>query len=74
MKITLSQAENMLITDLIKYENSVNKENLKINQNQFDALVSFVYNLGEGNFKSSTLLKKIRVKPSDQTIRIEFNK
>ena len=30
-----------------------------INQNQFDALVSFVYNLGSGNFEKSTLLKKV---------------
>lgn len=29
------------------------------NQNQFDALVSFVYNLGSGNFEKSTLLKKV---------------
>jgi lysozyme len=30
-----------------------------INQNQFDALVSFVYNVGAGNFAKSTLLKKL---------------
>ncbi len=31
----------------------------EITQNQFDALVSFVYNLGAGNFRQSTLLKKV---------------
>ena len=35
---------------------------VNINQNQYDALVSFCYNLGIGNFKSSTLLKKINNK------------
>ena len=32
---------------------------VKLNENQFSALVSFVYNLGEGAFASSTLLKKL---------------
>ena len=30
-----------------------------LNQNQFDALVSFVYNIGSGNFEKSTILKKV---------------
>lgn len=45
-----------------------------INQNQFDALVSFAYNLGNGALKSSTLLKKLNVNPNDVTIRDEFLK
>lgn len=32
---------------------------VKLNQNQFDALVSFAYNLGNGNLQNSTLLKKV---------------
>jgi lysozyme len=43
-----------------------------INQNQFNALVSFAYNVGTGNFASSTLLKKVNKNPNDLTIKAEF--
>ena len=51
MKITQDQAENYLRADLAKYESAVNSTGLKLNQNQFDALVSFTYNYGAGNLK-----------------------
>jgi lysozyme len=43
-----------------------------LNQNQFNALVSFAYNVGTGNFSSSTLLKKVNKNPNDLTIKDEF--
>lgn len=39
-----------------------------INQNQFDAFVSFTYNLGVGSLAESTLLKKFKIDPFDETI------
>jgi lysozyme len=43
-----------------------------LTQNQFNALVSFAYNVGTGSFQSSTLLKKVNINPNDLTIRAEF--
>jgi lysozyme len=45
-----------------------------LNQNQFNALVSFAYNVGTGNFASSTLLKKVNKNHNDLTIALEFKK
>lgn len=43
-----------------------------IRQQQFDALVSFTYNVGVSAFSTSTLLRKVQAFPDDPTIRDEF--
>jgi len=60
MVITKAQAEKLLISDLEEYAQAV-KRNLMVilNSNQFSALVSFCYNVGEGNLRKSTLLKRV---------------
>ena len=59
-KITTDEADQFLEEDLKTFEDAVNNlVRANLNQNQFDALVSFVYNVGVGNFKKSTLLKKL---------------
>ena len=45
---------------------------VQLNENQFSALVSFCYNLGVANLKSSTLLKKVNINPNDPSIFAEF--
>jgi lysozyme len=73
--ITQIVAEALLKFLLGSYEKSVDSFcRDDINQNQFDALVSFAYNCGVNNLKSSTLLKKVNANPNDPTIKAEFLK
>lgn len=51
-------AEQLLIEDLERFEKAVNKFiKVPINQNQYDSLVSFIFNIGIGAFEKSTLLR-----------------
>lgn len=71
--ITKEQAEKFLTYDIGVFENVINKHvNKYLNQNQFDALVSFIYNVGPTKFIKSTLLKKININPEDPLIYTEF--
>tara|TARA_Y100001951_G_scaffold104913_1_gene118566 strand:+ start:821 stop:1264 length:444 start_codon:yes stop_codon:yes gene_type:complete len=58
MSITKQQAEEMLLEELIEYENYVLEAvNHQLDQCMFDALVSWTYNLGPSNLNASTMLK-----------------
>lgn len=69
MKITQAQAEEYLKHDVAKFEKYVNNPSYvpftdKLNQNQFDALVSFAFNLGQGNVKKLCTGRTINQIPS----------
>lgn len=58
IKITQEKAGSLLKNDLIIHCNNVSKlVKVSLKQNQFDALVSLEFNIGYGNFKSSSILR-----------------
>ena len=62
LKITGEEAEIILKSDLDVRETAVSKLILvKLSQHQFDALVSFVFNVGIDAFRTSTLLRKLNL-------------
>ena len=75
-KVTAYQAEKMLQWEVDTKTVPVEflLKGVCVNQNQFDALVSFAYNLGIGALTKSTLLKKVKADRNDPLIRNEFNK
>ncbi|KAA1013225.1 lysozyme [Paraburkholderia panacisoli] len=60
MTITQAKADAWLDYDIARSAQIVNSlVHVYLNQNQFDALVDFVFNVGAGNFRSSTLLRLV---------------
>jgi lysozyme len=60
MTIDQDTADRLLKTGLVSYENDILKlVRVKLTQGQFDALVSFAYNIGSRALSTSTLLKKL---------------
>jgi lysozyme len=60
MKITPAEAEQLLIDDIESHAKAIHRfVHVPLSQNQYDSLTSWIFNIGEGNFKSSTLLKKL---------------
>lgn len=73
--LTNDQIKEQFFKQIVTYENAVNNNvTSELTQNQFDALVSFTFNLGGGALKSSTLLKKVNLNPADPSIKNEFLK
>ncbi len=61
--ITEKEAIKLLFNDIKNTEKSINNlVKVPLNQNQFDAICSLVFNIGSGNFKNSTLLKFLNSK------------
>lgn len=66
-------ATNYLMHDVRFFEESIKTFVMSnLNQNQYDALVSFVYNIGPTNFKNSTILKLINANPDNPLINQQF--
>ncbi|MBA7854133.1 lysozyme [Enterobacter sp. RHBSTW-00901] len=60
MVIKQEEADRLLKTGLVSYENDVSRlVKVGLTQGQFDALVSFTYNLGARSLSTSTLLRKL---------------
>lgn len=67
-RISQAMAEELLQEDIAPIEKILNEKFPGLKQGQFDALVSFVFNLGWTAFSSSTLCKRILMKASDQAV------
>jgi lysozyme len=74
MVVTEAQATQMLTKHVTGIETRLNGLNLRLRQNQFDALVDFIYNLGFTAFLNSTLLSMIKVNPDSSNIPVEFRR
>ena len=72
--INLETAEDLLKWEVSKVVKRLNTYELEVNQNQFDAIVSFCYNIGTQGFKLSTLYKLIKGNPDNPQIESEFLK
>ena len=68
MVITQQRAEELLKGDIKPVERLLNGMGINYTQGQFDALTSWIYNLGVGNFKSSTMYKYIVSHKNDEAI------
>lgn len=65
-EISVYQAERYLRADLVQFEQDVNRlVRVPLTQGQYDALISFVFNVGTRAFSTSTLLKKLNSRDYD---------
>jgi lysozyme len=72
--ITEQRASQILMMDMTYAQQAVDRlVKAPLTQNQFDALVSFVFNIGEGAFAASTLLRLLNKRRYDEAA-LEFNR
>lgn len=77
-KITQAQASALLAADLLPIERHLNKmqevDGVKFTQNEYDALISFIFNVGQKAFQISTMRKKLVAGRPAEEIAAEFEK
>ena len=75
-RMTIQEAEAVMTWELTRKGKEIlsGLPTTIINQNQYDALLSFAYNMGVGALLKSTLFRKVKVNPNDETIRAEFGR
>ena len=69
---TEAAAVHLLAQTLATYEHAVNVIGVDLTQNEFDALVCLCYNIGAGNFASSTLVKMLKTGEPKSEIAQQF--
>lgn len=74
MKITEEQAEELLEEDMQEAIRVVERLNVDLSDNQYNALVSFVFNIGGSAFAKSTIRRKILANPENPKIAEEMKK
>lgn len=75
MIITKEKSRELLKSDLRRFESAVDKSiKIQLEQHQFDALVSLAFNIGVGNFSTSTLVKKINAGADIKEIEYQFKR
>ena len=72
--VTRQEAEALFTADLAVAEAAVRTLQAELTQGQFDALVSFTYNVGAAAFQGSTLRRKVEADPADPGIPAEFRR
>ena len=73
--ITQERADELfdvIISDFVRMTDALVKSD--VTENNFSALVSFTFNVGTGNLRKSTLLRKVNANPKDPSIPAEFRK